>query len=88
MFKTPQQTYLEFASEKLRALKRWLKSAAITTYDELVNLLALEEFMRKLPYSVMLHITNKEETAQSRSVSGPFLPGESQGNLRQADRDS
>ncbi|XP_063846193.1 uncharacterized protein LOC135092012 [Scylla paramamosain] len=62
MFKTPQQTYLEFASEKLRALKRWLKSAAITTYDELVNLLALEEFMRKLPYSVMLHITNKEET--------------------------
>ncbi|XP_063847248.1 uncharacterized protein LOC135092563 [Scylla paramamosain] len=62
MFKTPQQTYLEFASEKLRALKRWLKSAAITTYDELVNLLALEEFMRKLPCSVMLHITNKEET--------------------------
>ncbi|XP_063856826.1 uncharacterized protein LOC135098416 [Scylla paramamosain] len=62
MFKTPQQTYLEFASEKPRALKRWLKSAAITTYDELVNLLALEEFMRKLPYSVMLHITNKEET--------------------------
>ncbi|XP_063856508.1 uncharacterized protein LOC135098191 [Scylla paramamosain] len=62
MFKTPQQTYLEFASEKLTALKRWLKSAAITTYDELVNLLALEEFMRKLPYSVMLHITNKEET--------------------------
>lgn len=60
--KSPHQTYLEFASEKLRSLRKWLKSAAVTTYDELVNIIALEEFKRKLPYSVMLHITNKDET--------------------------
>ncbi|MPC52494.1 hypothetical protein E2C01_046364 [Portunus trituberculatus] len=62
MSKSQHQTYLEFASEKLRALRRWLKSAAIATYDELVNIIAMEEFKRKLPYSIMLHITNKDET--------------------------
>ena len=60
--KTTSQTYLEFASEKLRTLKNWLKSASVTTYDDLVNLVVLEEFKRKIPYSIMLHITNKDET--------------------------
>ena len=62
MNKTAGQTYLEFASEKLRALRNWLKSAAVTTYDELINLVALEEFKRKIPYSIMLQITDKDET--------------------------
>lgn len=59
--KTPHQTYPEFASEKLKALNRWLKSASVSSYDELVNVIALEQFTRKIPYSVMLHITSKEE---------------------------
>lgn len=29
--------------------------------NELVNLLALEEFKRKVPYSIMVHINDKEE---------------------------
>ena len=62
MNKTAGQTYLKFASEKLRALRNWLKSAAVTTYGELVNLIALEEFKRKIPCSIMLHITDKDET--------------------------
>lgn len=56
------QTYTEFAAEKLRAFKRWLKSASVNTFDELVNLMVLEEFKRKVPYSIMAHITDKEET--------------------------
>lgn len=62
MNKATTQTFLEFASEKLRALKKWLKSASVTTYDDLVNLIALEEFKRKIPHSIMLHITDKDET--------------------------
>ena len=60
--KPPTQTYTEFASEKLRAFKRWLKSANTNTFDELINLMVLEEFKRKVPYSIMVHITDKEET--------------------------
>ena len=43
------QTYLEFASEKSRAFLKWLKSARVNTFDQLVNLMVLEEFKRKLP---------------------------------------
>ena len=60
--KSHSQTYAEFAGEKLRALHRWLKSASVTTFDQLVNLISLEEFKRKVPYSIMVHITDKEET--------------------------
>ena len=56
------QTYTEFASEKLRKFRKWLKSACVTTYDELINLMVLEEFKRKVPYPIMVHITDKEET--------------------------
>ncbi|XP_076057166.1 uncharacterized protein LOC143034680 [Oratosquilla oratoria] len=55
------QTYHEFASEKLRGLKRWLKSASVNTFDELVNVIALEEFIRKIPYSIKMHLIDRGE---------------------------
>lgn len=60
--KLSQQTFTEFATEKLTILQRWLKSAGVATFDQLVNLIALEEFKRKIPYSIMAHITEKDET--------------------------
>lgn len=55
MNKAAAQTYLEFASEG--AFKKGLKSACVTTFDDLVNLIALEEFKSKIPYSIILHKT-------------------------------
>lgn len=60
--KLPSQTFSEFAGGKFRALNNWLKSAGVVTFDALVNLFMLEEFKRKVPYYIMVHITNKEET--------------------------
>ncbi|XP_076032461.1 uncharacterized protein LOC143020183 [Oratosquilla oratoria] len=59
--KLKYQTYHEFASEKLRGLKRWLKSASVNTFDELVNVIALEEFIRKIPYSIKMHLIDRGE---------------------------
>ncbi|XP_076069698.1 uncharacterized protein LOC143041570 [Oratosquilla oratoria] len=59
--KLQYQTYHEFASEKLRGLKRWLKSASVNTFDELVNVIALEEFIRKIPYSIKMHLIDRGE---------------------------
>ena len=59
--KAPHQTYLEFVSEKLRALKKWFNSAAVTTFDQLVNLMVLEEFKRNVPH-LMLRITSRDGT--------------------------
>ncbi|XP_037776259.1 uncharacterized protein LOC119573219 [Penaeus monodon] len=61
MNKSSSQTYVEFASEKLRAFRRWIKSASVNNFDQLCNLVVLEEFKRKVPYSVMIHLTDKEE---------------------------
>ncbi|XP_076058600.1 uncharacterized protein LOC143035618 [Oratosquilla oratoria] len=59
--KLQYQTYHEFASEKLRGLKRWLKSASVNTFDEIVNVIALEEFIRKIPYSIKMHLIDRGE---------------------------
>ncbi|XP_071542904.1 uncharacterized protein [Panulirus ornatus] len=53
---------VEFAAEKLRSFNNWIKSASVHTFEGLVNLLILEEFKRKVPYYIMVHITNREET--------------------------
>ena len=63
------QTYLEFASEKLRAFLKWLKSAGVSTFDQLVNLMVLEEFKRKLPLSIMLHIEDRQEKDLKKTAS-------------------
>lgn len=42
-------------------LQKWLKSASVTTFEQLVNVIALEEFKRKVPYSVVMHITSRDE---------------------------
>lgn len=60
--KLQYQIYTEFASDKIRALKRWLKSAAVSSYDDLFNIIAIEEFLRKVPHSINVHIIDKEET--------------------------
>ncbi len=60
--KLQHQTFLEFASDKYKALQKWLKSALVTTYDQLVNLIALEEFKRKVPHSVVMHIRDEAVT--------------------------
>ena len=68
-YKSISQTFLEFASEKLRAFKRWMKSANITTFDELVNLIVMEEFKRKLPTNIMLHIEDRQEKELLKAAS-------------------
>ena len=60
--KTSDQTYLEFASDKLRAFKKWLQTTRVTTFDELVNLMVLEEFKRRVSFPIKLHIDDMDET--------------------------
>ena len=67
--KSFHQTFLEFASEKLRAFKRWLKCANVTSFDELVNLMVTEEFKRKLPQNIMLHIEDRQEKDLLKAAS-------------------
>ena len=62
MNKSSNITYNEFASDKLRAFDKWIKVAEVETFEQLRNLILLEEFKRKIPNNVMLHIEDKHET--------------------------
>ena len=63
------QTYVEFASEKLREFRKWLKSVAVTTFTELENLIVLEEFKRKLPSNIMMYLEDREERDLLKAAS-------------------
>ncbi|XP_064113196.1 LOW QUALITY PROTEIN: uncharacterized protein LOC135219913 [Macrobrachium nipponense] len=63
------QTYVEFASEKLREFRKWIKSAAVSTFAELENLIVLEEFKRKLPLNIMMYLEDREEKDLLKAAS-------------------
>ena len=63
------QTYVEFASDKLREFRKWLKSAAVSTFAELENLIVLEEFKRKLPLNISMYLEDREEKELLKAAS-------------------
>ncbi|XP_068218467.1 uncharacterized protein [Palaemon carinicauda] len=67
--KSYMQTFLEFASDKLRAIKKLLKYAEVTSLEELMNLMVLEEFKWKLPINVMLYIEDRQEKDLLKAAS-------------------
>ncbi|XP_064100914.1 uncharacterized protein LOC135211541 [Macrobrachium nipponense] len=67
--KTSTQTYLEFASEKLRDFRKWLKASAITTFERLENIIVFEEFVRKLPSHIMLYLCDRQENDLLKAAS-------------------
>ncbi|KAK4291505.1 hypothetical protein Pmani_035667 [Petrolisthes manimaculis] len=55
-------TYFEFMTEKFKRFDQWLKKAEVVTFEELRKLVVLEEFIRRVPFEVKMHIADKEET--------------------------
>ena len=60
-FRSQNQTWYEFANEKLRLFTKWIKAANVDNFDSLVNLIVTEEFMRKLPQNIKISIADKGE---------------------------
>ena len=58
--KTVNQTFTEFANHKLRLFKKWLAKEEVTEFSELVNLMVLEEFHRRLPPAISVYLAEKE----------------------------
>ncbi|XP_069166996.1 centrosome-associated protein CEP250-like [Procambarus clarkii] len=60
--KASTTTFLEFANTKRRYFMKWLEAAHVSTFAELVNLMLVEEFLRRVPPPVRLYLADKEET--------------------------
>lgn len=59
--KAKNQTFVEFATEKLRQFKKWLEALNVTTYSELMNIMVLEEWKSKIPFPVLRYIEESNE---------------------------
>ena len=55
------QTFTEFAQELTRVFKKWLTATETTTFDQLVNLLVMEQFKSRLPFFLLRHIEERGE---------------------------
>ena len=55
------QTFTEFAQELKRLLKKWLDATETNTFNELINLIVLEQFKAKLPFFILRHIEEQRE---------------------------
>lgn len=59
--KFKSQTFVEFASEKMRQFKKWLETLKVTTFSELVNLVVLEEWKSKIPFPILRYVEESNE---------------------------
>lgn len=61
LLKLDSQTFLDFANDKLKLLKKWLKAQDVNNFSDLVNLIVIEEWKRRLPFNILLHVEDKGE---------------------------
>ncbi len=63
--KQAKQTYVEFAREKKTLFERWCLASKITTFEELQELVLLEDFKTCVPESVVVHLNEQKVTKLS-----------------------
>ena len=59
--KPESHTFVEFASEKLRHLKKWLEATKTSSFSELLNLIVIKEWKNKLPFNILRHVEERGE---------------------------
>ncbi|XP_069158983.1 uncharacterized protein [Procambarus clarkii] len=64
--KASATTYLEFANNKKRYFIKWLEAAKVSTFTDLVNLILVEELLRRVPNPILLYLADKEESDLTR----------------------
>ena len=53
-----EQTYTGFARQQHDACMKWLRASNITTYDQLVELIRLEQFKISMPKAIQTHLND------------------------------
>lgn len=61
--KQAKQTYVEFAREKKVSFEKWCLASKVTTFEELQELVLLEDFKTCVPENVVVHL-NEQKVAK------------------------
>lgn len=62
------QTYVEFARDLTTHFKRWLTALDVTGFDDLCDLVILEQFKNVLPGRLVTHINDREVTTAAEAA--------------------
>lgn len=62
------QTFTEFASEKFRYFKKWIDSTGTATFQDIIDLLVLEEVKNKMHMSILNHVEERGATKLERAA--------------------
>ncbi|XP_042211010.1 uncharacterized protein LOC121858586 [Homarus americanus] len=60
MRKTDVQSYIEFVYSLSKMCRRWIKSGKVETFEELVELMILEQFKRATPRDIQLYLGERD----------------------------
>ena len=66
--KGERQTHVEFANDLTTQFKRWCVAAGVATFDQLSELIVLEQFKNKLPGRVVSYLNEKEPSTVLRAA--------------------
>ncbi|KAI5109380.1 hypothetical protein C0J45_0777, partial [Silurus meridionalis] len=58
--KSASQTYVEFAREKTTLLDKWCSASGVSDFNQLKELILLEEFKSCLPEQLMVHLNEQK----------------------------
>ncbi len=61
--KSARQTHVEFAREKRVMFEKWCLSSKTTTFEQLQELILLEDFKTCLPEGVVVHLNERKVTS-------------------------
>ena len=64
-----EQTYTGFARQQHDACVKWLRASNVTTYDQLVELIRLEQFKISMPKAIQIHL-NDARVSTVRDAAG------------------
>ncbi|XP_076041902.1 uncharacterized protein LOC143025778 [Oratosquilla oratoria] len=68
-FRGNHQSYLEYGNSVNRLFNRWLSASGIETYEELKELIALEQYVKGIPPDVRTYLLEKEVSTIDRAAT-------------------
>ena len=69
LHKEEKQTYLEFVKEKERLFNAWLRASKVMNFEELRELVMLEEILNKVPYSLKMYLQEREVKTVNKAAT-------------------
>lgn len=66
--KAPGQTFVEYAHLLRKLHNRWIASRGVTDFDQLCELMVLEQYLNTLPYDIKIYLCEKEVDSLDRAA--------------------